>query len=79
MKIKLEYTDATSAAVERSEIEEDNCQSIEDSVRSLIQRFPKEFSAANPDIERVIVDGVDLGISGIYQAESALAKFYTYD
>lgn len=36
MKIKLEYTDATSAAVERSEIEEDNCQSIEDSVRSLI-------------------------------------------
>lgn len=36
MKIKLEYTDATSASVERSEIEEDNCQSIEDSVRSLV-------------------------------------------
>ncbi len=79
MKIKLEYTDATSAAVERSEIEEENCKSIEDSVKSLIERFPKDFSAANLDIERVVVDGVDLGISGIYQAESALAKFYTYD
>ena len=36
MKIKLEYTDVTSASVERSEIEEDNCHSIEDSVRSLV-------------------------------------------
>ena len=73
MQIKLEYANALKdGKFEFSGGSED----IAGAVKALVATFDKNFNPANLDFEHVIVDGADLGIDGLYQAEIALKEFY---
>lgn len=73
MQIKLEYANALKdGKFEFSGEFED----IAGAVKALIATFDKDFNPANLDFEHVVVDGTDLGIDGLTQAEIALQEFY---
>ena len=73
MQIKLEYANALKdGKFEFSGEFED----IAGAVKALVDTFDEDFNPANIDFERVVVDGTDLGIDGLTQAEIALQKFY---
>lgn len=73
MQIKLEYTNALKDG--KFEISGEY-EDITAAVKALVDSFDEEFNPANLDFEQVIVDGKDLGIEGLYQAEIALKEFY---
>ena len=51
-------------------------EDVSTAVNALVKTFETEFNPANLDFQTVLVDGVDLGIDGLTQAEVALQKFY---
>lgn len=73
MQIKLEYGNALiDGKFEFTGEYED----ISEAVRALVKTFDDDFNSANIDFEHVIIDGVDFGIDGLYQAELTLKEFY---
>ncbi len=73
MRIELRYSNALADGQEEFSGE---FSSIHDAVRDLVGRYPESFNPANLDFEKVIVDGDDVGIDGLCQAEVALQEFY---
>lgn len=74
MEIKLEYVNALKDGKFEFTGEYEN---ITGAVKALVDTFDKDFNPANLDFKHVVVDGTDLGIDGLYQAEIALKEFYS--
>lgn len=74
MQIKLEYANALKDGKFEFTGEYDD---IAGAVKALVKTFPEGFNPANIEFERVVVDGTDLGIDGLTEAEIALQEFYS--
>lgn len=72
--IKLEYSNALTDT--KTEFV-GGFESVAEAVRALVATFDKEFNPANIDFEHVVVDDVDIGLEGLYNAEIALKEFYS--
>lgn len=74
MQIKLEYSNALKDGKFEFTGEYED---IARAVKALVDTFDKDFNPANLDFEHVVVNGTDLGVDGLYQAEIALKEFYS--